>query len=245
MIDTAVILAGGLGTRLRSVVPSLPKPMAPIGGRPFLEILMEYWISQGIKHFVLSVGYRHGLIQDYFGKTFKGAAIDYVVEESPLGTAGGFLLALESFNFKAPILLLNGDTYFEVSLKALDEFANNSEADLCFSLFKTNESGRYMGINIDETSGRLKSFSSEIIEEFVLANGGVYWINPNSCSEIIFSESNPLSLEADIFPYLLHQKKMYGLSFESLFIDIGLPSDYVRAQTLLSNKGGECKLSVD
>ena len=92
-MTTAVILAGGLGTRLRSVISDLPKPMAPINGRPFLEYLICYWIGQGINHFVLSVGYLHQAIIGYFGNQFKGACIDYVIEESPLGTGGGLLLA--------------------------------------------------------------------------------------------------------------------------------------------------------
>ena len=92
-MTSAVILAGGLGKRLRSAVPDLPKPMAPINGRPFLEHQMRYWIAQGINHFVLSVGYRYKMIIDYFGAQFEGVSLEYVIEEAPLGTGGGLVLA--------------------------------------------------------------------------------------------------------------------------------------------------------
>lgn len=88
-MTTAIVLAGGLGTRLRDAVPDLPKPMAPINGRPFLEFLFEYWRTQGVERFILSVGYRCDAIIDYFGENYRGAMIEYVLEQTPLGTGGG------------------------------------------------------------------------------------------------------------------------------------------------------------
>ena len=112
-MPSAVILAGGLGTRLRSVVSDVPKPMAPVGGRPFLEYQLEYWINQGISRFVLSVGYRHEAITEHFGSRYKGVELEYAVEEQPLGTGGGLLLAAEKLKQDTPFLLLNKDTYFK------------------------------------------------------------------------------------------------------------------------------------
>ena len=116
-MTTAIILAGGLGTRLRSTVPDLPKPMAPIAGRPFLAHQMDHWIGQGVSRFVLSVGYRHEAISSHFGRRFHGAAIDYVVETSPLGTGGAVKLATAGLPRDEYTLLLNGDTYFDVPLR--------------------------------------------------------------------------------------------------------------------------------
>src|SRR5438876_1839782 len=96
MANTAIVLAGGLGTRLRSVVSDVPKSMASIAGRPFLEYLLDYWIGQGIRRFVLSVGYQHDVIVRHFGRTYRGAQLIYVTEKTPLGTGGALLLALES-----------------------------------------------------------------------------------------------------------------------------------------------------
>ena len=120
-MTTAIILAGGLGTRLRSAVPDLPKPMAPIAGRPFLAHQMDHWIGQGVSRFVLSVGYRHEAISSHFGRRFHGAAIDYVVETSPLGTGGAVKLATAGLPRDEYTLLLNGDTYFDVPLRGRDE----------------------------------------------------------------------------------------------------------------------------
>src|SRR5690349_1824955 len=144
-MPSAVILAGGLGTRLRSAVPDLPKPMAPINGRPFLEYQLDYWIAQGIKRFVLSVGYRHEAITKHFGFRYKGVELEYAVEERPLGTGGGFLLAAEKVGRREPFLLLNGDTYFGVNLNILNACALEHDADWCMSLFRTSAKGRYMG----------------------------------------------------------------------------------------------------
>src|SRR5438067_6674889 len=123
MLNEAIVLAGGLGTRLRSAVADVPKPMAPIRGRPFLEYLFDHWIDQGIRRFTLSVGYRHEVIVDHFGKAYHGATIRYAVERSPLGTGGALLGTLATFSVEAPVLLLNGDTYFAVDVKRLSEFA--------------------------------------------------------------------------------------------------------------------------
>lgn len=234
MVNSAIILAGGLGTRLKSVVPDIPKPMAPIAGRPFLERQIDYWIEQGISHFILSVGYRHEDIQTHFGGSYRTASIEYVVEHSPLGTGGGFLLATQALNSSSPFLLLNGDTYFEVNLKDLDRLATNHQADWCFSLFRANESGRYMGLEINSTDGKLMSFESGNQQIGRLANGGVYWINPQSLKTLDVQIGQAYSLENDIFVQLQRNgQAIYGLECGGRFIDIGVPSDYARAQTMM------------
>ena len=128
-MPSAVILAGGLGTRLRSAVPDLPKPMAPIGGRPFLEYQLDYWIVQGISRFVLSVGYRHEAIMQHLGTRYKGIELEYAIEKRPLGTGGGLLLAAEKASRGGPFLLLNGDTYFAADWKVLNAYALAHDAD--------------------------------------------------------------------------------------------------------------------
>ena len=233
-MTTAVILAGGLGTRLRSAVPDLPKPMAPISGRPFLEHQIDYWLNQGVEHFVLSVGYRHEVIVEHFGNRYKDAAIDYVVEKTPLGTGGGFLLAAEQIAKDGPFLLLNGDTYFAVDLKALIGFSEANDADWCFSLFRTQEEGRYMGMDISP-QGRIVSLKSGSGRPGSLANGGVYWVNPRNLLKDRFSAGDKLSLEDDIFQAaMISGQHMLGIEFTGTFIDIGVPDDYNRAPALLA-----------
>jgi D-glycero-alpha-D-manno-heptose 1-phosphate guanylyltransferase len=231
-MPSAVILAGGLGTRLRSAVPDLPKPMAPISGRPFLEYQLDYWISQGVSRFVLSVGYRHEAITEHFGPRYKGVDLEYAIEERPLGTGGAFLLAAEKTGLREPFLLLNGDTYFGVDWSVLNAYALEHDADWCLSLFRTSEQGRYMGIELS-SEGRITSLKSGVEQGPRLANGGVYWVHPRILSRAQASREK-LSLEDDVFPAAFAAgERLFGLEFTRTFIDIGVPDDYHRAATLL------------
>lgn len=234
MIDTAIILAGGLGTRLRSVVPDVPKPMAPVNGKPFLASLMNYWVGQGIKRFVLSIGYKSHTIIDYFGSSFEGSDIDYVVETNPLGTGGALLLANQRLDSNSRYLLLNGDTFFAVDLKRLCFFSDSVDADWCFSLFQASNFDRYMGLDIDK-SGEIHSFLSNTSSDARLANGGVYSLHPRSLSALNLPVGSHISLEDEIFPLLIaKEQKVFGLAFDDKFIDIGVPEDYQRAAELIT-----------
>jgi len=146
----AIILAGGLGTRLRSAVPSLPKPMAPIKGKPFLGYLFDYWLHQGIKHFILSVGYKCEVIREQFGTKHKDADVNYAIENEPLGTGGGLLLAIKQLRSKEPFLLLNGDTFFAVNLNNLFQYHKNCRSDMTLSLVETKNNKRYSGVLLDK-----------------------------------------------------------------------------------------------
>jgi D-glycero-alpha-D-manno-heptose 1-phosphate guanylyltransferase len=235
-MTTAIILAGGLGTRLRSTVPDLPKPMAPINGRPFLEHQIDYWIAQGVGRFVLSVGYRHDVIIDYFGKRHNGADLEYVIESTPLGTGGGLLLAAEKIENDTPFLVLNGDTYFAVDLLTLMRFSQSNSADWSFSLFRTNEEGRYMGMDVSP-QGEITSLKSGSGQPGRLANGGVYWVRSRAMLDGKFSPGDQASLEDDIFPTAMASgQRFFGMEFPGTFIDIGVPDDYRRAQTLLAGQ---------
>ena len=235
-MTSAVILAGGLGTRLRSVVPDLPKPMAPINHKPFLEHQMSYWIDQGVDHFVLSVGYKHETILEYFGEKFNGIHIDYVVESLPLGTGGGLMLAAKKISNSEKFLLLNGDTYFAVSLKGLIDFSLKNNADWTFSLFKSNEVGRYMGLEV-APGGQISSLQSKDNSFSKLVNGGVYLVDPSALKILPFGMGEKISLENDIFPVAMGLgQRFFGKEFRNTFIDIGVPSDYHRASTLLNKE---------
>ena len=134
-MTTAIILAGGLGTRLRPKVANLPKPMAPICNRPFLEYLMDYWMKEGVKHFHLSTGYMFQKIQAYFGDSYRGVKVSYSVENNPLGTGGGLKLSLIDLDYLDNFLLLNGDTFFKVPLKQLINSFNKNNTTLTMCLF--------------------------------------------------------------------------------------------------------------
>lgn len=236
-VTSAVILAGGLGTRLRSEVPDLPKPMAPVAGHPFLEHLIGYWVKQGISRFVLSVGYKHEAISGHFGDQFLGARIEYVVEETPLGTGGGLLLAAQVLSQDQRFLLLNGDTYFAVSLAALNDFAISHDADWCFSMFRAQEADRYMGMDLTG-QGQIKSLDSGTGQQGRLANGGVYLVHPRAIMQSKFVPGDRASLEDEIFEAALQAgQTMVGLECNGSFIDIGIPEDYRRAPEVIGIRG--------
>lgn len=235
-MTVAVILAGGLGTRLRSVVPDLPKPMAEVCGKPFLEHLMSYWIGQGVVRFVISVGYKRESIMSYFGQQYKGIPIEYVEEETPLGTGGGLLLAARKL--KEPFVLLNGDTFFEIQLEALVDFHRSKESKWTFTLFRANEAKRYGGVKLD-SNGRIQSLDTAKGNVGELANGGVYLVDPDDLNSVKFNIGQKYSLEDEVIPALLESGvPFYGFESCGQFLDIGVPADYFRAGDILQQLGG-------
>lgn len=235
MVNTAIVLAGGLGTRLRDTVPDLPKPMASINGRPFLELQFDYWIDQGITTFILSVGYKCECIIRHFGAAYRGVSIDYAIEETPLGTGGGLLAAAAKLLTENSVLVLNGDTFFEVSLDEMTRFHQLRRSDWTFALFRTNESGRYMGMQVAD-DGCIESLHSGTLPfTSLLVNGGVYMVEPAVLSGCGFSCGGKVSLEDDILNGLLNKgARIYGFECRRRFIDIGIPRDYKRAGDYLA-----------
>jgi D-glycero-alpha-D-manno-heptose 1-phosphate guanylyltransferase len=230
-MTTAVILAGGLGTRLRSVVPDLPKPMAPVRGRPFLEHLMDYWIGQGVSRFVLSIGYRGNLISEHFESSYRGIPLEYSVEETPIGTGGALLLAAR--RLAEPFVLLNGDTFFEVDLESLASFHHARGSRWTFALFRTSDDRRYMGMDI-AADGRVLSLRAQAGNADCLANGGVYLIDPVALVGIGRVPPTRVSMEDEILPSIAAAGcALYGMECRGRFIDIGIPDDYTRAARLL------------
>jgi D-glycero-alpha-D-manno-heptose 1-phosphate guanylyltransferase len=231
-VISAIILAGGLGTRLRSAVPDVPKPMAPLNGQPFLEHQLDYWIGQGVHRFVLSVGYRHEIIERHFGSAYRGAELDYAVEKTPLGTGGGLLLAAGKIEAAGPWLILNGDTFFEVGLADLVAFHEGKQAEITLSLFPVDDNTRYTGVEIDDAQRitALKSTGSGR----QLINGGVYLMGPAALAGLPFKSGERLSLEDDLLPQALFSgKRVYGHTVHGRFVDIGVPEDYARAAGML------------
>jgi len=227
----AIVLAGGFGTRLRTVVPDLPKPMAPVNGRPFLERLLDYWIAQGVTRFILSTGYRHEAIAAHFGNAFHGAAIHQVVEDRPLGTGGGLLLARGAVEAAGPFLVLNGDSFFEVALKLLRDFHAARKADATLSLFRSPQQGRYAGVTLDN-DGLIRSLSAG--QKGGLANGGIYLMEGRLLDGGPWQPRSAVSLEEDILPFAVQAgKRVYGMECFGRFLDIGVPEDYARAAAVL------------
>lgn len=227
----AIILAGGLGLRLRAAVPDLPKPLSPLKGRPFLAHLMDYWCDQGVTRFILSVGYMREKIIAAFGSEYRGVPVDYAIEETPLGTGGGLLQAMQKLPDAAPFLLLNGDTFFTVQGSDLLKFHHQHQAQCSLSLFRSGEAGRYMAVRLGDDD-RITALSDGEAEIGGFANGGVYVLDPAAFKN--FALGTPLSFERDILPQLHEQgAAIYGMACDGRFIDIGVPSDYARAADII------------
>lgn len=228
----AVILAGGLGTRLKDAVPDRPKPLAPINGRPFLEHQMDYWIAQGVTRFVLSVGFKREQIVAHFGSSYKGCEVAYAPETEPLGTGGGLLLAVEQLKSGQAFLAMNGDTFFDVGYAELAAFHRGRHAALTVALFEIENNDRYMGMQLN-ADGSIASFKSEPGKS-QLANGGIYLMERSLFDSIPWHAGDKLSLEDDLFAHAKASgRQLCGMVHRGKFIDIGVPSDYFRAGALI------------
>ncbi|EAL1943063.1 D-glycero-D-manno-heptose 1-phosphate guanosyltransferase [Campylobacter coli] len=212
----AIVLAGGLGTRLRSVVQNLPKPMAPINGKPFLAFILEYLKKQGITEIILSVSYKYELIQEYCKDEFHGMKIHYNIEKELLGTGGAIKDALKLV--KNEVYVVNGDTFFDIDLKKL--VLNGSK--ICIALKQMQNFDRYGTVNVDE-QGIVTSFEEKVFKKQGLINGGIYLLKKDIFDN--FDLEKKFSFEKFLqenFELLKIQTQI----FNDYFIDIGVPQDY-------------------
>lgn len=233
-VKTAVILAGGLGTRLRSVVSDRPKPLALVDGRPFIHYLIEYWEHHGIQKFYILVGYLGNQIVDYLSSVDSISEFVFLSEDFPRGTGGALLNMYQIVHPEERFFLLNGDTFFAVSPTELLQSAVRHDADWTFSLFSSSNDTRYKPLVLSDTGiVTLPPSQKTYTQQNHYVNGGVYLVNPR-CFEDYQGFHGPCSLEDDLLPVSSQRKRiMSGVSFSSdTFIDIGLPSDYDRAQSL-------------
>jgi D-glycero-alpha-D-manno-heptose 1-phosphate guanylyltransferase len=228
-LTEAVVLAGGFGTRLRSVVQDLPKPMAPVGERPFLAIVLDELVAAGMQRCVLAVGYKADAIEAYFGADYRGMALAYSVEEDPLGTGGGIRQAVEQIHGDA-CLVLNGDTLFRVDLALLGRRFLEQDSLLTAALKAMRDFDRYGTVVLNE-QGVITGFREKQPMAEGLINGGVYALH----KDLFAGKELPakFSFEQEILEAEVGQGRFHGEVFDAYFIDIGIPEDYARAQVEL------------
>lgn len=231
----AVVLAGGLGTRLRAAVPDLPKPMAPVDGRPFLEHQFDYWIDQGVARFVLSLGYRPDAFVNHFGDAYRGAEIAYAVEPHPLGTGGGVLLATTHLKGQDAFLVLNGDTLGDVDLSVLMTRHRSSSAAMTLALMRMPVGGRFSSVDVD-ADGRVLEFRESSHAASPLVSAGVYVVERAFLGSLGWTGGDRFSMEAEGFPRMLQRReRLFGCEALTRFLDIGVPEDYYRAGEFIHN----------
>jgi D-glycero-alpha-D-manno-heptose 1-phosphate guanylyltransferase len=227
-LPPAVILAGGLGTRLRETVPDLPKPLAPIAGKPFLHWLLQRLEQQGVSRVILATGYRANQIRDVLGERFGAIELCYSEEHEPLGTGGALRQALAATHDRHAFVL-NGDTYAEVDL--LDMFAAHltSGASLTLATVRVPDASRYSTVRVSD--GRVREFLATGRPGEGMINGGVYVLN----TDLLKDESRrAFSFERDILQARVAELAPLAFAAGSRFIDIGTPDDFQRAQTFFS-----------
>ena len=223
----AILLCGGMGTRLRSVVSDRPKPMADICGKPFLQYLLEMLRDKGITEVIFALGYMGEMIEEYFqdGSAF-GLKIAYSYEEEPLGTGGAIRNALPKI-LEEEVLVLNADTYFPMDYQGLLRFHQENDGDFSLATRAVPDISRYGAVRRDP-AGRILAWNEKLGDGGQpLAgeiNGGIYVMKKSLIAEI---PEGKQSLEQDCVPkWLSEGKRIFGLPFEGYFMDIGIPKDY-------------------
>ena len=226
ILKEAVILAGGLGTRLRSEVPDLPKCMAPVGGRPFIAYLTDHFRRAGIERFVFALGYKITAFDDFFRRYLPDGGYTVSMEEQPLGTGGAIRQACTLAKEKT-VLILNGDTFFGIRTGALAAAHDSHKADCTICLKPMKDFDRFGVVELDKEH-RVRGFREKKFEHQGLINGGVYALN----REQFLREALPevFSFEKDYLERSLETRRIYGLVQDDYFIDIGIPEDYRRVQ---------------
>jgi D-glycero-alpha-D-manno-heptose 1-phosphate guanylyltransferase len=221
----AIILAGGAGTRLRGAVSVVPKPLAPIKSRPFLEILFDYLAEQGFSDILLTVGYMAQSIVGHFGNKYRGIGIRYLIEDQPLGTGGAIKHALNYVSDNS-VFIVNGDTFLRVDYRAVSEKHHTSGAMMTMVLKRVEDTSRFGRVR---TKGdRVLSFENAEPGKAGTINTGVYLVSKELFER--YRLPNTFSFEQEFL--LPHVRDLHPLAYftKGYFRDIGVPEDYLRAQ---------------
>ena len=228
-ITEAIVLAGGLGTRLREAVPGLPKCMAPVNERPFIEYVIRHLQSQGIHRFIFSLGYRSEAFTGFLAEILSRENYEIVIENEPLGTGGAIQFASRKTS-QENVAIVNGDSIFKIDLKKQSEFHVLHHADCTLALKPMLHFDRYGAVELHPDNS-IALFKEKQYVDSGMINGGVYLLNIPRFLEKALPEK--FSFETDYLQQFYTEGNIYGLAQDAYFIDIGIPEDYIRAQTEL------------
>jgi D-glycero-alpha-D-manno-heptose 1-phosphate guanylyltransferase len=224
----AIVLAGGFGARLATRLHGVPKPMAPVAGRPFLEILLAQLQRAGCTRVVLSVGHLHSVIQDHFGASFHDMRLDYAIESVPLGTGGAVRLALQQIREES-VLALNGDTFLQADYADMMRFHAAEGAAATIAVVHQPDITRYGGVAVD--GKRIVGFEEKGRSGPGFISAGAYVLPRNLAWPLNLAEK--FSIERDFFAPEIARLRPAAYLVDGFFLDIGLPEDFDRAQTEL------------
>jgi len=228
VLNTAIILAGGMGTRLKTIISDLPKPMAPIMNVPFLTYQLNYLKHFGIKKVIFSVGYLSEKIIAHYNQFFENISIEYSIEKNPLGTGGGIRMAMSNLN-EDLVLILNGDSFFDLDLEQFYNLHLEQKSEFSLALRYVNNSERYGNIEFNSSNQITSFIEKNQLNQSGYINAGVYILS----KKLYLQNTKPninFSIEKDFFEKQLNQLIIKGFEFKDYFIDIGIPEDYLKAQ---------------
>ncbi|MCI4567627.1 nucleotidyltransferase family protein [Lysobacter sp. CFH 32150] len=227
-VDEAIVLVGGLGTRLRAVVSDVPKPLAPVAGRPFLAWMLDHLAAEGMRHVILATGFMADKVEELVGRHWAGMTVDYSPEEQPLGTGGAVRRATSLLREGGGAHIVNGDTFLRYSPQALEAATHRVGATVGVALAHVPDVGRYGAVEFD--AGRVSSFREKGRHGPGHINAGCYFMTADALAALPDREN--FSLEADVLAPLAMQGGIAAFDYAEQFIDIGVPEDYLRAQAL-------------
>ena len=233
-ITEAIILAGGLGTRLRSAVPDLPKCMAPVNDVPFIAYVVKHFQAQGVQNFIFALGYKSEAFESFLHTILPAGNYELSIENEPIGTGGAIQLACSRIR-KANAIVANGDTLFRIQVERLTAFHVQKNAQCTLALKPMKTFTRFGAVKLNEDQS-VESFTEKQYFAKGLINGGVYVLNIPA----FLDKKLPykFSFEKDYLERFYKEGKIFGVAADEYFIDIGIPEDYERAQielTLISN----------
>ncbi len=223
-VKEAVVLAGGLGTRLQGEIPDLPKCLAPISGQPFIDFVINYLLRQRIEKVVFSLGYKADLITYHLEQYWRELDYEYTIENTPLGTGGGLRMAVSCISGDT-FFVVNGDTLFDVNLSKMEESHVNHDHFVTIALKPMNNYNRYGSVELNESN--IVAFNEKRPTVAGLINGGVYLIEKQVLSN--YNVGHAFSFEKEVLEPLSCEGKIGGVISDGYFIDIGVPEDYKRA----------------
>lgn len=226
----AVVLCGGLGTRLGALTRETPKPLLDIAGKPFIAYVLDHLAASGTGEFVLAVSFHWQKLRDTLGASWNGLPLSYSVEPEPLGTGGAVRYAMNHMGWDSA-LVANGDTLLKMDPRLLYEAAEQNSADMVLALKRVGDASRYGRVRMSADS-RVVAFEEKGQTGEGLINAGLYWI---SRTALALPERTAFSLEQDVMSARMAELRMYGVSIDEYFIDMGVPVDLERARHDLSS----------
>lgn len=224
-----IVLVGGFGTRLQSVVPDVPKPLAPVAGRPFLGYLLDAYAAAGMRRTILATGYRAELVSEFAGKSWNGMEIAYSHEDAPLGTGGAIRQAALLINGESAHVA-NGDTFLRYSPRMLERAAIDLGASMSVALVQVEDVGRYGAVGVRE--GRIHAFHEKGGSGPGLINAGSYFLGRDAIADL--PSRTTFSFETDVLLPKSAEGDVAAYTDTCGFIDIGVPEDYARAQSMFA-----------